>query len=250
MGQELTTSKQQKEIEKSVAASVLADFGDDDDLQIPILKVAQPLTTEVSGGEARPGEFINSLTGETYPAEGIEFIISGFDKGRFRTNDDGEVICTGREGACGCHAVAYDECPDSEEQFRAAVKRGDKEWGSGPPCATTYNFTGFVIGSDMPVRLSLKRSGATAAKKLLTMVKFGKSPWDRVYELSTSIATSKKDHKYQAVNVRQGRTATPEERQAAVSLAMALRTRNVDVVGDEAEAEDRPPEQNVDSPDF
>ncbi len=247
MAQEIEKFQQ---VEDETAALVLADFGDDDDLQIPILKVAQGQTREVSDGDARAGEFVNSLTGETFDGDGIEFIVCGFDKGRFRTNEDGEVICTGREGACGCHGTAYDECPDSEEQFRAAVKRGDREWGKGPPCATTYNFTGFVLGSEMPVRLSLKRAHAKAAKKLLTMIRFAKSPWDRVFELNTKVVTSKDDFKYQDVQVRQGRSATNDERQQAVSLASALRSRNIEVVGDEKEAEDKPPAPSDDAIDY
>jgi hypothetical protein len=236
-----------EELEQQIAAEVLADFGDDADLQIPLLKVAQGQTAEVASGDASVGDFVNALTGDVV-GKNIEFIVCGFEKGRFRTNEEGEVICTGREGACGCHGGPYEECPDAEEQFRAAVKRGDREWGHGPPCATTYNFTGFVLGTEMPVRISLKRGQAKAARKWLTMLRFSKAPWDIVYEVSTVAVKSKDDYPYQTVNIRQGRKATPEERQNSVALATGLRVRDVKVVGDDVDP-DAPaerPENTVD----
>lgn len=220
--------------EKSLVAAARGDIESaiEGDLQIPILKVTQALTNEVKAGDARPGEFVNSLSGEVLDGP-LEFIVCGFEKGRFRTNEKGEVVCTGREGACGCHGVAYSECVDSEEQYRAAVKRGEKEWGKGPPCATTYNFTGYVLGHDMPVRLSLMRMGAKPAKKLVTLLRFSKAPWDRVYELD--IREQHKDsYDYFALTVKQGRNATADERNSAVQLAQLLRTRAVDYVGEDA----------------
>lgn len=240
------------DVEKALIESTVEAFGDDSDLQIPILKVTQALTNEVKSGDARPGEFVNSLSGDVLHGP-IEFIVCGFERGRFRTNDKGEVVCNGREGVCGCHGTDYTECPDSEEQFRAAVKRGDREWGKGPPCSTTYNFSGIVVGYDMPVRLSLMRMGSKPAKKLLTLLRFSKAPWDRIYELD--IAEQHKDaYDYYALTVKQGRQTEPEERQAAVALAQALRDRNVDIVGEEsigeAEGEARPAEQSDDKIDY
>ena len=246
MNEEIATIPNEKELAEQAQES----YGDDSQIQIPILKVCQPLTKEVRREKiAQAGQFLNSLTQEVFDGP-IEFVVVHFEKGRFRANDDNEVICTGREGACGCHEVPYTECPDSEEQYRAAVKRGEKEWGKGPPCATTYNFTGYVLGSDMPVRLSLMRKAAKPAKKLLTLLRFSKAPWDRVYEISTFDA-QQGDYDFVGVNVRQGRNTEPDERQAAVNLAQALRTRDAEIVGEhdeapETEAEREKPADSID----
>lgn len=240
MGQELEKIQEQ---EQGLVDSFNAGIGDDEqDLVIPILKVGQALTQEVQDEEAKPGDLINSLTGENHGTI-VEFVVSGFEKGRFRTNEDGDVICTGREGACPCHDTAYEDCPDSEEQYRAAVKRGDKEWGKGPPCATTYNFTGTIPGTDMPVRLSLMRSSAKAAKKLLTMLRFSRAPWDQVFQVETKTAQNKAGKQYHTVAIKQVRKTENDERQRAVALATALQQQSVNVVGsqdDEAAPGPRP----------
>lgn len=209
------------------------DF-DETDLILPLLKVSQALTAEVQNGDARPGEFINALTGENF-GNVVEFVVAGFEKGRFRTNEAGEVICTGRESECPCHEVAFDECPDAEEQYAAAVNRGEKEWGKGPPCATTFNFTGFIPGTEMPVRLSLMRAQAKAAKKLLTMLRFQRAPWDVVFQLETRGTENAAGQKYQAVNIKQVGGTTAEQRQQAVGLATALQAQKVGVVGSQEE---------------
>lgn len=242
MGNELERVNEQ---EKALVADFQSGIGDDEqDLVLPILKVGQPLTAEVQEDRARPGDLINSLTGEVH-GQVVEFVVAGFEKGRFRTDDDGNVICTGREGACPCHDTAYEDCPDAEEQYRAAVKRGEKEWGKGPPCATTYNFTGIIPGSDMPVRLSLMRSSAKPAKKLLTMLRFARAPWDQVFQIETKPAQNAAGQKYHTLNIRQVRKTEAEERQAAVSLAQALKSQGAKVVGspDEEGAPGKRPER-------
>jgi len=238
MGQELEQLNKQ---EQALVSATQDDLGDDE-LIIPILKVCQPLTAEVGTGDAAPGDLLNSLTGENH-GNIVEFIVAGFERGRFRTNDAGDVVCTGREGSCPCHDTTYEECPDAEEQWKAAVNRGEKEWGKGPPCATTYNFTCILPGSEMPVRLSLMRSSAKAAKKLKTMLRFARAPWDQVFQLETKTAQNKSGKQYHTIVIKQARKPSDEERQAAVNLALALRQQKVNVVGnadDEEVAGERP----------
>lgn len=220
----------------------------DDDFIIPLLKAAQSNTGEHQSGDAAIGDFVNSLTGEVY-GNVIEFVVASTSKGRFRTNDDGDVICTGRESACPCHSVPYPECPEAEEQWSAAVQRGEKEWGKGPPCATTFNFTGFIPGSDMPVTISLKRSDAKVAKKWLTMLRFARAPWDVVFQLETKAAEDTAGHKWRRVTVKQAGNATTEQRQQAVAIATLLRNQKTRVVGQEDD-ETPKPERNEDGIDY
>jgi hypothetical protein len=212
---------------------------DSTDLVVPILKVTQPLTREVGEGDAKPGEFINSLTGENFGGA-VEFVVAGFYKGRFQVDrSTGEVLDSGAgTGTCSCHAVPYVECLNAEEQWKVRSNAGDIEWGKGPPISTTFNFLGFVVGSEMPVKLSLMRAQAKEAKKLLTLLKFRPAPWDSVYTINTYLRHSKVgDYAFQGVSIKQGRKATPDERQAAVALAGAIRAGNTREVG---EVEDVP----------
>lgn len=230
-------------------ASLVADNQsnrDASDLVIPMLKVGQPLTDEVSSGDASAGEFINALTREGLGRE-IEFVVAGYQKGRFKpaTKEDPKVRV-----AYGTSTVPWKddpffgrpfaEHPDAEEAYREAVNNGDREWESGPPIRTTYNFTGFVIsGLDedeepIPVRLSLMRTNAPAARKwatILDAVLRGRY-WDSVFVLTTDQEKGGKGNFY-TVNVKQTRKTTPEERQRAVQLALVLREQNVTIAGED-----------------
>lgn len=212
-----------------------------EDFVVPLLKVAQPLTNEVSDGLASPGDFVLSLTGESFGPT-VEFIVAGKGKGRFKPGRDGERS-----------KVAYDtsivpwqddphfgepfaDHPDAEEKYRERVNDGDIEWGSGPPIQTTFNYTGYVVGSDVPVRLSLRRTSAPEARKwntILDAVLRGKF-WDKVFEIETAQNKGGKGT-YYTVKVKQGRATTADERQAAVQLATVLRSAFVRTLGDDGD---------------
>lgn len=238
-----------EEISPEEAALIEANQSEVDasEFIIPILKLAQPLTDEVTSGAAKPGEFILALTGETFSPP-VEFVVAGKGKGRFRP---------GRQGVRTL--VAYDtptvpwkedphfgepfsEHPDAEEQFKARVDAGDIEWGHGPPIQTTYNYTGFVVGNEVPVRLSLRRTSAPAARKLNTIldaVLRGKY-WDQVFEIGSELQKNDSGT-YYVVTVKQSRKTTPEERQNAIQLATVLRSQQVRTV-DTEEVPAREPE--------
>ncbi len=215
---------------------------------IPILKLAQPLTDEVTAGEAKAGEFVLPLTGESF-APPIEFIVAGKSKGRFKPGKKGERTL-----------VAYDtnivpwkedphfgqpfsEHPDAEEQFKARVDAGDIPWDHGPPIQTAYAYTGYIVGSEVPVRLSLRRTSAPAARKwntLLDAVLRGRY-WDKVFTVSSE--QQKNDQgAYYIVTVNQGRNTTPTEKMAAIQLATALRNQAVTTVGDENDGPTKEPD--------
>lgn len=209
-------------------------------LQTPILKIGQPLTREVSEGDAEAGEFINTLTGEGIGNK-IEFIVSYYQRGRFASDRESgrayvaftKEIPSSWEDLVGKEFVGtpFDEYPDAEEKFKERVNKGEIEWGSGPLVSTTHNFTGFAVVSghdDEPddlqaVRLSLKRSDVPTVKKWLTMQKTqrGKPFWDKVYSLSTKRNSYDKGAAYNLV-VNLGRDSTAEERIEAVALAQAV----------------------------
>lgn len=236
----------QNELADSLAGQNQAEV-DAADIQIPLLKIGQPLTAEVTEGDATAGEFINALTREGLGDE-VDFVVAGYNKGRFFHGDR----ATGRRArkAYGVKNVPWSddphygepfaEHPDAEETYSARVNAGEIEWGKGPKISTTYDFTGFVIsGLDegeepIPVCLSLMRMNSKAAKKwatLLQAVLRGRY-WDAVFHLSTE-RVSNAQGTYYVVNVKQSRKTTPDEKQQALNLALVLRNRNVSVVGDD-----------------
>lgn len=239
----LTPYEQQlAEQEEALVAANQTDV-DPSEFTIPVLKLAQPLTDEVTSGDAKAGQFILGLTGDTFDGP-FEFVVAGKGKGRFRPGRNGERTL-----------VAYDtnevpeswtddpfkgqpfsEHPDAEEQYSLRANAGDIEWGSGPPIQTTYNFTGYIVGEDIPVRISLRRTSAPSAKKwnmILDAVLRGRF-WDKTFTV-TSVQQKNDKGAYYVAEVKLGRPSTPEEKAAAIGLATALRNQKVEIVGETAD---------------
>lgn len=256
---ELETA-QSAEVE-ALLASQEDEFADQP-IQIPILKVCQALTKEVKEGDAEPGEFLNSLTSENYGTK-IDFVISHAQRGRAASDKDGKYyVAIGQDtipeswkDLVGEEWVGtpFAEYPDAEEVYKKRVNAGEMDWGKGPVVSTTYNYTGLVIPSPpvegeevdedesyepMPVRIAFQRSTKKAHDKLQTLKRAtlrGKPFWDVVFELETAVKSFGRNDAF-VVNVKKGRSTTPEERQQAVELALAVQGGRV---ADNAEAAER-----------
>jgi hypothetical protein len=225
-----------------------AEF-DDGDLQVPILKVGQPLTKEVQAEQAEAGEFINTLTGEGIGDE-IEFIISYYQRGRFGADRDsgkafvafGDVIPDHWEPLVGAEFVGtrFDEHPDAEETYKERVNAKQILWGKGPLISTTHNYTGLALVSPdvededaevemQPVRLSLQRTSMPAVRKINSLKKMSlrnKPFWERVFNLKTEKKAFAKGAAYLVVP-KLGRATTAEEREEAGALALAVHAGRV-----------------------
>lgn len=240
-----TELEQLQAVELELAEEQAAEF-DQADLIVPILKLGQPLTDEVTSGDAQAGEFINALTREPLGTE-IEFIVAKYEKGRFYVDDDGRAfVASGATipeswaDAVGPQFVGtpFSEYPDAEEKYRERVNAKEIDWGSGPQISTTYNFTGYVAGNDVPVRLSLMRTAVPAARKWQTLLRVnrGRPTWDQVFQVTSDAKENKRGKgTFYVPVVKAGRKTKPEERQLAVELALALRSQNVQQVGHEAD---------------
>lgn len=227
-----------------------------DALQTPILKVCQPLTKEVNNddSDAEPGDFLNTLTGDVLGKE-IDFVVAYYHEGRFASDREsgkayvasGDVIPESWEPLVKAEWVGrrFDEHPDAEEQFKAAVNNKEREWGKGPLISNTHVYTGLALVQDaegeiemQPVRLSLKRTDVKAARTInsLRRMKMRNKPfWDKVYHLSTEKKTYAKGPAWNLVP-KITRDTTDEERIAAVEVATAVRAGrvrdNLDSAGD------------------
>jgi hypothetical protein len=215
---------------------------DEGDLQVPILKVGQPLTREVQAEAAEAGEFINTLTGEGIGDE-IDFIVSYYQKGRFAADRDsgkafvafGDTIPEAWEPLVGTEWVGtrFDEHPDAEETYKERVNNKEIEWGKGPLISTTHNYTGLAVVSPdvededaevelQPVRLSLQRTNMPAVRKINALKKMSlrnRPFWEKVFNLKTERKTFAKGAAYLVVP-KLGRVTTPEEREQAAQLAI------------------------------
>lgn len=234
---------------EALAAELAAENAgelDERDLQIPLLKIGQALTTEVSEGDARAGSFINALTREDLGTE-VEFVVAAFRKGRFDHGDRNKGKRARK--AYGVKNVPwtddpfagrpFTEHPDAEEKYSERVNNGDLEWGKGPRISTTFDFTGYVIPEDpdetpIPVVLSLMRKNKRAAQKWVTILSavLRNRYWDAVFTLSTEKQNGDSGQ-YYTITVKQGRKTTPAEKQEAMLLADRVRKLNVEVVGED-----------------
>lgn len=229
---------------------ILADEEDalaGEGIQTPILKICQPLTKQVVAEEAEPGQFLNTLTGEAVDGStGIEFIVAHFQRGRFysdkKTNKGypayGDTIPESWADAVGEQFVGtrFDEHPDAEEQFKAAVNNKEREWGSGPTIATTYVYTGLMVTENgaQPVRLSLMRTQTDAHRKITTLKKglFRAQPYfTKVFRFKTEKKIFAKGPTWLLVPSIE-RDATPEEQKMALEVAQAARAGQVREAGE------------------
>jgi hypothetical protein len=221
---------------------------------VPILKLAQPLTEEVTNGNASAGEYILGLTGDVIEPP-FDFVIASKGKGRFRpSREDGERTLVAYDTPNvpwqedPLYGTPFAEHPDAEETYSALVNEGKQDWGSGPPIQTTYNYTGYILRpadldpdedfpvEGIPVRLSLRRTSAPTARKLNTILDgvLRGGYWNKVFRIDS--AQKKNKGTFYIVTAEAARKTTPEEKKAALELAGILRTAAVTTVGEDESA--------------
>lgn len=233
----------QQEAIDAIMAQQEEDLGDVQ-VQTPILKVCQALTKEVKEGDAEAGEFLNTLTGDSY-GTAVEFIVAYFQRGRAASSKDSryfvaiaqDLIPESWSDLVGPEFVGtrFDEHPDAEEVYKERVNAKEIEWGKGPLISTTYSYTGLVLptrveGEEvdeeelMPVRISFLRSTKSAHDKLMTLKKAtlrNKPFWDVVFNLKTASKSFGRNDAF-IVNVSKARSTTSDEKERAVELAQAV----------------------------
>lgn len=218
-----------------------------DDIVLPLIRLVQPLSKAAEDQLAKPGDFVNSLTGENYGDE-FNMIVAGHFYGISYSNRDEDFFAAIPGGADTVipsswpHPDAgkrFGESDGFEDRFKELVNSGViSEWGKGPDFSTTYNFVGYLPGQhDIPLRLSLMRSSAPAAKKLLSLLGFDRRLWDHQYTVSTR-KVEDSGNRYWVAEVVRGDTTPPDDLPAVVDLALSLHRANTSdfvLSGDESE---------------
>lgn len=212
-----------------------ADIGNVE-FQTPILKLCQQLTKEVVAGDAEAGEFLNTLTGESYGTK-VDFVVAYYQKGRAITLPDGryfpligqEIIPESWAEAVGEQFVGtpFSEHPDAEETYAERANSGEIDWGKGPKISTLYSYTGLVVNEEldepMPARIDFKRTSKGAHKKLMTLkgsLLRNRPFWDVVFELNTK-SEIKGRNEFYVVEVKKSRDTTADEKELATKVALA-----------------------------
>lgn len=204
------------------------------DIQMPRVVLAQGLSKVVDEGHAKAGEFVNSLTLENLGEE-FEFIVSSYFYGiaysvRNQKGQDDFFAAIPGDGRSTIpdnwpHPDAgklFEDSDDYEDNFKALVNDGQREWSGGPPFSTTYNFVGYQVGHhDMPVRLSFMRTSSKSARKLLTLIATDTRPWDHVYRVK-SIRTETDGNRYYVMDVSRGPLTPNEDLRPSVELALNI----------------------------
>lgn len=225
------------------ALNDIASEFDDIGLVLPLVTLQQGQSASVKAGDAEDGDYYNYLTGESLGSE-FEFVIVDIYKGRLWTDDSvtpkrtysahkgQNVVPESWEGHPD-KGKPWGEVEGTEEWLRREVNAGNREWGRGPEITTTYNFVGFDPNEpEFPFRLSLKRSSAPSAKRLISMVRTSKAPWFKVYKIGSSEFTTP-DGTAQSASVSRLRNTTDEERAVALDYHQQIKAVEVVYKGDE-----------------
>lgn len=232
MGSELeataSTDVATQEAADELAAEFKADLSQDEFI-VPMLVVIQGSSKNVPA-EARSGDFVNRLTGETFGTD-IEFVPAAYYKGRFMSDRaagksysaSGDVVPENWPEEL--RGLRFEDLPEAEEQFKQRVNAKEIPWGKGPSIQTTYNFVGFVRGTDVPVRLSFKSTGKAAAQKLKALLRVPRAPWDNAVDLRTHQTENKTGDAYYEVIVERGEETTADERLLAVEIAQGVKAQ-------------------------
>jgi len=237
------------EAEMDELATAIRSKTKQSDIVLPLARLVQPMSKAAEDQSAKAGEFINSLTGDNYGTD-FNFIVAGHFYGVAYSNRDEDFF-----GAIPGDADTvipsswphpdagkrFGESDAFEDRFKELVNSGELEgWGDGPDFSVTYNFVGYRPGDhSIPLRLSLMRTSAPAAKKLLSMLGFDRYPWSHQYGIS-SRKIEENGNRYWVAEIVRGETIDPDNTQSVVDLALSLhRASDADFVlhGDDAPAD-------------
>lgn len=204
------------------------------DIVMPGLRLIQPMSKAAEEQVAKPGEWVNSLTGENY-GDTISFIIAGHFYGVSYANRDEDFFASIPGGADTVipnnwpHPDAgkrFGESDAFEDRFKERLNDPTddlNDWGAGPDFSVTYNFVGFRVGAPGNLeRLGLARTSAPAAKKMLSLAtEMDRYPWGHAYNISTR-KVEENGNKYWVAEIERGDAVEGDDLEAIVDLAVTL----------------------------
>lgn len=244
-----TTRAELEKQDAELAAAGLANI-DKSSLILPIVKLTQQLSHEVTDGKTESGHWYNSLTGDDY-GEQIEAVLAWYYKGRFYAPDNDERSYSAASEVVPAHwpeefvGKNFADIPQAEEQHKARANDPEDEfqWGSGPEIETTHNFIGFLVNDPgVPIRISLKSTSTPAAEKIKTLASFAGSFWISSYRLTAVGRSNKQGKPYFVAEAQKGEQTTDDQRAAAREIANGMKNAQFALVGDTPEPDAKKPE--------
>lgn len=149
-----------------------------EDITLPRIKLTQALSDEVSNGNASPGEWLNTLSGQSYGTQ-FEFVPISVWRSRtyFSENRDDAPICRSANSFVSINEYqCLTECPHD----RAWDWQEDR---TPPRCTLSYNYLVIPLVDPFPAIVSLMKSSFKAGKALNTLLMAARSPaWHWTYE--------------------------------------------------------------------
>lgn len=214
------------------------------DMVLPRFKIAQALTKEVQDGDAKAGDIINSVTGESY-GNTLEFVVLSYRKGQMFLQPGAGLLCRSSDGktAWGDPEMTGEQGPRecATCPFRKWVDR------TPPPCAETHNYLILLPETLEAGMLTLMKSGVKPAKVLNTMIIQARErsrraggpqvSWSQVFEL-TARKTENKKGTFYIPSFRPVRPADEGLLAYATEIFNSLSKSEVRVSEDEGDAGD------------
>ncbi len=142
--------------------STVPDFGVED-ISMPILRLAQGLTSEVQNGEAKPGQWL--LTGFS-PSDTLNIIPLAYSRRRtLRAEEGGAVMCAAHDGTTGSGTPGGD-CTKCSKNVWSEDEKGNRH---PPECVFSYLYTVYVVEHNTIAMIDFRRTSIQAGKTLNLM---------------------------------------------------------------------------------
>lgn len=147
-----------------------------EDITLPRVKLLQSMSDEVSNGNAVAGEWLNTLSGQSY-GKSFDFVpVSVWKSRTFFSDDRSESpICRsadGRYSVDGYHCAS--ECPHNAREWQDGVP---------PKCTEAYNYLVIPTIEQFPAIVSLMKTSFKTGKALNTLLMAARCPaWFWKYE--------------------------------------------------------------------
>lgn len=185
---EIKQSNNSTEIKAVPAQAMLATAGlenlDKSDFEIPRIKLLQNTSNEVNDGVGEAGNWINTLSYETY-GDALIFTPITLWKSRILF-DGGDVVCRSADAmeSVDGHLCAETECP-----FNAMSWGADR---TPPDCTLQYNYLILPDKESMPSIVTLSKTSFSAGRALNTLLVAARAAlWDFKYELRATKRSNK-----------------------------------------------------------
>ena len=215
--------KEEAAISTQVVAPKGFDNFDMDDLIVPRVRLLQALSEAVSAGSGRPGEFQDSLTGETIGTS-LEVVLLNYKNGAVYFKAGEGMVCKSNDGINNTKGQPCNACPFNE--FWGAFH----EDGTPPACSGSKEF--LIVKRESlketpyPMLLSFIKSSYPMGKKLISMARLtGEDIYARSYVISSKQTKNNKGT-FSVMEIKPGAKLSQEEvSKAAIYHNMFAKTK-------------------------